>query len=162
MKILGIDPGSSRTGFGLITDHPLQLLKSGVIDLKEKDINKKIFYLASYYEELLTNLKPDLVAIEKIFFTKNTKTAIEVAQARGALVFLTLKNKIRLVEYGPMQVKQTITNYGLADKKAVAKMVAAVLKIDQLKGFDDISDAVAIAITAAHNKSYSQGVDTSL
>ncbi len=150
MKILGIDPGSARVGFGLITDHPLKMLDSGVIDLKEKNINKRFLQLADQFEKLLNKTKPDLVAIEKIFFARNVKTAIDVAQARGVFVYLTLKNKIALAEYGPMQIKQTITNYGLADKKAVIKMVAVMLKIEPIKGFDDISDALAIAITAAH------------
>ena len=154
MKILGIDPGSSRTGYGLITDRPLKLLASGVIDLKEKNLNKKLLKLADGYQKILGDLKPDLVAIEKIFFARNAKTAMEVAQARGVLVYLTVKNKIALTEFTPMQVKQAITNYGLADKKAVTKMVAAILKIEPLKGFDDISDAVAIAITACNLSRY--------
>ena len=156
MKILGIDPGSSRTGYGLITDKPLKLVASGVINLKEKDPNKKIIKLAAEYEAVLKKFKPDLSAIETLFFSRNVKTAIEVSQARGVLVYLTLKNKVALIEYGPMQIKQTIANYGLADKKAVAKMVSAILKIAPIKGFDDISDAIAIAITAANNAPYSQ------
>ena len=150
MKILGVDPGSSRTGYVLITDRPLKLVASVIIDLKEKSLNQKILKLANQYEKILTELRPDLVAIEKIFFAKNTKTAIEVAQARGVLIYLTVKNKIGCTEYTPMQVKQSITNYGLADKKAVIKMVAAILKIEPIKGFDDISDAIAIAITACN------------
>lgn len=154
MTILGIDPGSSRTGYGCITDHPLRFQTAGVIDFKEKDPNKKILILADRYQKLLDTLQPDIVAIEKIFFSRNVKTAIEVAQARGALILLTLKNKIALVEFGPTQVKQAVTNYGLADKKAVAKMVAAILKIDLSRAIDDTTDALAIAITAAHTNQY--------
>lgn len=154
MKILGVDPGSSRVGYGLINDRPLSLIASGVIDIKEKNPNQKIIKLAAKYEDVLEKFKPDLVAIEKLFFSRNVKTGLEVSQARGVLVYLTLKSKVALTEYGPMQVKQTITNYGLADKKAVAKMVSIILKIPPIKGLDDISDAIAIAITAANSSQY--------
>jgi crossover junction endodeoxyribonuclease RuvC len=160
MKILGIDPGFARTGYGLIQDKPLKFLSCGIINLQEKNINKRFFQLGEQYKKLLADTKPDIVAIEKVYFARNAKTAIDVAQARGILVFLTLQNKIPLAEYTPIQVKQATTNYGLADKKAVAKMVVKILKIDPIKKFDDISDALAIAITArAYNRSIS-GRDT--
>lgn len=146
MKILGIDPGTSRIGYGLITDRPLKLLDYGVIEIKEKT-NKKFLLLAEEFKKIVDEFKPDIAAMEKIFFAKNQKTAIEVAQARGIMMFILLEKKIPVSEYGPQEVKRAVTNYGLADKKGVAKLVGKMLGIS-LTGHDDASDALAIAITA--------------
>ena len=149
MITLGIDPGTSRIGYGLINSgNNLKLIDCGLIEIFDKSISK-FSSLADRFEKLIKKTNPDLVALEKIYFARNQKTAIEVAQARGILILLTLQNKIRLIEYGPVEIKQAVTGYGLADKKSVAKMVSRILKIDKIKGPDDISDAVAIAITAA-------------
>ena len=87
MRILGIDPGTSRIGYGLINDRPLKLITYGVIETSEKT-NKKFLTLAEKVEKLINELKPDAAAIEKIYFAKNQKTAIEVAQARGIMMYL--------------------------------------------------------------------------
>ena len=147
MKILGIDPGTARIGYGLITDRPLKLLTYGVIETSEKT-NKKFLTLAVKVRKLIERLKPDAAAIEKIYFAKNQKTAIEVAQARGIIMFLLLEKQIPVAEYGPQEIKSAVTNYGLADKKAVAKLVGKMLNVERLKGYDDASDALAVAITA--------------
>ena len=151
IRILGIDPGSSRCGYGLIEKRgsQLKLLQAGLIEIKETDSSQRLFYLGKDFERLLKKLKPDWVAIEKIFFTKNVKTAIEVAQARGLLIYLTTKYQIPITEFTPNQVKQAITNYGAADKKAVAKMVRLILGKRELKKNDDTTDALAVAITTA-------------
>ena len=153
-RILGIDPGSSRCGYGLIEKRgcQLKLLQAGLIEIKESDPAQRLFYLGRDFERFLKKLKPDLVAIEKIFFAKNVKTAMAVAQARGLLIYLTTKYQIPITEFTPNQVKQTITNYGAADKKAVAKMVKLLLCLDSPSSAfwkDDIFDALAMAITAA-------------
>jgi len=149
MKILGIDPGTSRIGYGLINDRPLKLISYGVIETFEKT-NKKFLTLAEKFEKLIGELKPDAAAIEKIYFAKNQKTAIEVAQARGIMMFLLLEKKIPVAEYGPQEIKSAVTSYGLADKKAVAKLVSKMLGIEKVDGYDDASDALAVAITAAN------------
>lgn len=165
MKILGIDPGSSRTGYALIERQgsQLKLLQAGTIEIKTRNPNEKLFYLAKDFKKLLQKTKPNLVAVEKLFFTKNIKTGIEVAQARGvimaaALEYLSLKIQNSLVEYTPQQIKQAVTNYGAADKKAVAKMVAIILGQPQLKALDDTTDAIAIAITAAGASAFSRNI----
>ncbi|MDP3901713.1 MAG: crossover junction endodeoxyribonuclease RuvC [bacterium] len=153
MKILGIDPGTNRIGYGLINDRPLKLIDYGVLEIKERS-SKKFLLLAEGLERLITDFKPDFAGVEKIYFAKNQKTAIEVAQARGIILYLLLKNKIAFAEYGPQEIKSAVTGYGLADKKAVAKLVAKLLQIDKLHGHDDASDALAIAITAVNNYRY--------
>lgn len=149
MKILGIDPGTSRIGYGLINDRPLKLIDYGVIEIKDKT-NKKFLMLSEKLGELINKFKPDAASVEKIYFAKNQKTAIEVAQARGIIILSLLNKKIPIYEYTPQEVKLAVTNYGLADKKAVAKLVKQLLGIKELKGYDDASDALAIAITAAN------------
>jgi len=149
MKILGIDPGTSRIGFGFISDQPLTLITYGTIEIKEKS-NKKFLLLSERMDELIEELRPNAAAIEKIYFVKNQKTAIEVAQARGIIMLSILKKGIPVSEYGPQEIKRSVTNYGLADKKSVAKLVGKLLNINDLKGYDDASDALAIAITAAN------------
>lgn len=153
MRILGIDPGSSRIGFGLIEKQgsKLRFLKAGTLEIKESDPNQKLFYLAKSFKKLLARSKPQLLGVEKIYFSKNIKTAIEVAQARGVIILLTLENQIPLVELSPQQAKQAVTNYGAADKKAVAKMVSLILNRPLFKELDDATDALAIAIAAANS-----------
>lgn len=150
MRILGVDPGSARVGYGLITDKPLRLIAHGIIDIKEKHPHRRLQQLADAYEALLIELKPEVVAIEKIYFSRNTKTAIDVAHARGALVLLTIRHALTLREYGPLEIKKAVTGYGLADKKSVAKMIAATFRVPPIKGFDDVSDAIAVALTAVN------------
>src|SRR3989304_665974 len=114
MKILGIDPGTARIGYGLITDRPLQLITYGVIEISEKT-NKKFLRLAEEFGKLINELKPDAAGMEKLYFVKNQKTGIEVAEARGVMMYLLMKNKIPVAEYGPQEIKSAVTNYGLAD-----------------------------------------------
>ena len=151
VKILGIDPGSSRLGYGLIEKQGSQLrfLKAGTLEIKEHDLNQKLLYLATDFKKLLASSKPHLVVVEKIYFSKNVKTAIEVAQARGVIIFLTMDRQIPVLEISPQQAKSAVTNYGAADKKAVAKMVSILLKRPSLYKLDDTSDALAIAIAGA-------------
>lgn len=151
MRILGIDPGTSRIGYGFIETDGLKLISYGVIEAKEKTLAEKMVNLSGQLEKLVSDFTPELAAIEKVYFAKNQKTAIDVAQARGAILSLLLQKGISVKEYSPNEVKGNVTGYGLADKKAVAKMVKAILKVADLPGYDDASDALAIAITAANH-----------
>jgi len=148
MIILGIDPGSARVGYGLIKreKNNLEFVSAGLLKISSPDKNERLVELEKSFEKLLTKARPDLAVIEKLFFMKNMKTALEVAQSRGVLTLIIAKRKIPLLEYTPMEIKQGVTGYGLADKKSVAKMVAKILKINKIIGYDDISDALAAAI----------------
>ena len=159
MRILGIDPGTSRIGFGLIeTAGGLRLIDYGVIEAREKTLTEKIANFSKKFERLLKDSNPELAAIEKIFFAKNQKTALSVAQARGVLLAALIAKGIPIVEYGPTEVKSNVTGNGLADKQGVAKMVKSILKISELKGYDDAVDAIAIALTAASHQKLAQGL----
>ena len=156
MKILGIDPGSTRIGYGVIEDtNPLKLIDYGVLEIKEKNLPDRLNALSVVFEELLKKHRPELAGIEKIFFAKNTKTAIDVSHSRGVLLASMQKNRIPILEFTPNEVKLAVSGYGLSDKKAVAKMVIRILNLKELKGYDDASDAIAIALTAGFNKKLS-------
>ena len=154
MRILGIDPGSSRIGFGLLekTGSKLVLLEAGVLEVKERETAMKLKEISRRFAELLTRLAPERIGIEKLFFSKNAKTAIEVAEARGLLLHLSAERVglENISEYTPQQVKVAVTNYGGADKKAVARMAALILKEPPFRLLDDATDAIAIAIATAH------------
>lgn len=151
MLILGIDPGTVRVGFGLIKkDRGLKLVKCGLLKIESKEKNSRLLELESSFQRLIKKEKPDLVALEKLYFLKNQKTGLAVAEARGILILSILKAKIPFVEYSPSQIKSSVAGYGLADKTAVAKMCAKILGIDKIKGLDDVSDALATAITASN------------
>ncbi|PIR88392.1 MAG: crossover junction endodeoxyribonuclease RuvC [Candidatus Harrisonbacteria bacterium CG10_big_fil_rev_8_21_14_0_10_44_23] len=150
MLILGIDPGSTLIGYGLIEDlgDILKPVDYGVLKIKEKDPIKKINELNKRFGEILKKHRIDQVGVEKLFFSKNKKTAIEVAQAKGAILLLLQQKGMRVYEFTPNQVKQSVTGYGNADKLAVAKMVEKILNIENINE-DNTADALAVAITTA-------------
>jgi crossover junction endodeoxyribonuclease RuvC len=148
MKILGIDPGSTRVGYGIIENKGgrLKFIRAGLLKILSKDKAKRLLELEKSFSQLLKKERPDLAVMEKLYFAKNLKTALEVAQSRGVLTLIIVKYKIPLLEYTPLEIKQGVTGYGLADKKSVAKMVSKILKIKKISGYDDVSDALAAAI----------------
>ncbi len=148
MKIIGIDPGSARVGYGVIEkkNNDLKFIRAGLLKISSKDKSERLLEMEKSFSQLLKKEKPDLVILEKLYFVKNMKTALEVAQSRGVLTLTIIKYKIPLLEYTPLEIKQGVTGYGLADKKSVAKMVAKILKIKKINKYDDVTDALAAAI----------------
>ena len=156
MIILGIDPGTAKIGFGAIKKKKnLELIEYGCIttskDLSTAERLEKLFKELS---SLITRLKPDIVAVEEIFFFKNLKTAITVSQARGVILLSAQKKKAQIEEYTPLQVKQAVACYGRADKAQVQKMVKTLLNLEEIPRPDDAADALAIAICCANTKNY--------
>jgi len=160
MIILGIDPGTTRIGFGIISEErkKLSLIGYGVIESSPKqETAKSISDNCKKLAEIIKKYKPEIAGIEKIFFAKNIKTGISVAQTRGALILELTKKNIKIKELSPSEIKKSVTGYGFADKKSVAKMASAILDVKEgLKGHDDASDAVAIAIAVALTKEYGE------
>lgn len=153
MIILGIDPGSTRIGYGLITkEKGLRMVDCGIIGTDRKKSEEQILENARELAKLIKKHRPALVGMEKIYFSKNVKTGIAVAQSRGALLLEIAKHGLPVKELSPSEVKLAVAGYGLADKKAVAKMVKLTLNIpsDALQQYDDATDALAIAIAAAN------------
>jgi crossover junction endodeoxyribonuclease RuvC len=154
MKILGIDPGTATTGFGLITKEGPKLTKidCGVISTsKDLEMPKRLSILFDDLQEIIQTHKPDVVVVEKLFFTNNITTAMTVSQARGIVLLVASQNNIPTAEYTPLQVKMAATGYGKATKKQVQEMVKKILKLSVIPKPDDAADALAIAICHSSN-----------
>jgi len=150
MVILGIDPGTTRIGYGII-EKPKKVRGYGIIEIKKRGLPERLVYLERELEKLIKKYEPEVIAVEKLFFAKNKKTALEVAEARGVIILVAARHKIEIKEPTPIFVKQSVTGYGLADKKAVTKMVERLLNIKDLKKFpDDTADALANAVAAVY------------
>lgn len=149
MRILGLDPGLAILGFGIIDEegNKLKLVDYGIIN-SEPDITfpERLKLLYDDLDFLINRYKPDIVAVEELFYNRNATTAIKVAQARGIQVLCCQQHDLPLYEFTPLQVKQTITGYGRADKKQVQLMVKSLLNMDHMPQPDDAADAIAIAI----------------
>lgn len=150
MRIIGIDPGTGILGFGIIEVNrgKLQLVDGGVIrtPVKEDDAVR----LQTIYDELtdiITQSKPDEMAVEKLFFAQNVTTAMTVAQARGVVLLTGMQANLKIAEYTPLQIKQALTGYGRADKKQIQEMVRVLLNLKIVPKPDDCADAIACAIT---------------
>ena len=149
MKILGIDPCMAIVGYGLIetVNDSINLLTSGSIQTDKKLPDSK--RLLEIYNDLTTvvqKYQPDCASVEELFFFKNQKTIIPVAEARGVILTVLEKLNIPTYSYTPIQVKQVLTGYGRAEKKEVEQMVRLTLQSDKLPKLDDTVDAIAIAI----------------
>lgn len=155
MIYLGIDPGTATTGFGVISQaspkkQEYEILEFGVISTKKTDTDAH--RLQILYEDLsaiIKKYKPDLVGIEKLFFSNNQTTAMTVSQARGVALLACNQAKIPILEFTPLQVKNTLCGYGKADKKQIQSVVQKTFKLKNIPKPDDAADALAIAICAA-------------
>ena len=150
MKILGIDPGMAIVGYSILDfdGKNIELLHSGSIQTKKGE--RESARLLEIFDDInciIEKYQPDVCAIEKLFFFRNTTTVMPVAHARGVILTVLEKFKVPIYEYTPIQVKQTLTGYGRADKKEVEQMVKIALGIDKLPKLDDTIDSIAIAIT---------------
>ncbi|MBU1092448.1 crossover junction endodeoxyribonuclease RuvC [Patescibacteria group bacterium] len=152
--ILGIDPGTATTGFGIARDNKGQVeyIDCGCI-ATSKDIPpaERLLTIQKSLEILIKKYQPGVLAVEKLFFTKNITTAMAVAEARGVILVTAAKHNLEIAEYTPLQVKQTLTGYGKADKQQMQRMVKTILNLQSIPKPDDAADALAIAICAVHH-----------
>ena len=149
MKILGIDPGMAIVGYGIINieNEKLELLTSGSIQTdKTLSDSKRLLEIYNDLTTVVDKYKPDCASVEELFFFKNQKTVIPVAEARGVIITVLEKLNVPTYSYTPMEVKQVLTGYGRAEKKEVEQMVKIALNTDKLPRLDDTVDAIAIAI----------------
>lgn len=153
MTILGLDPGTTTFGYGLIDNinsSNLKVLDYGVIATKPKIPNaQKLFEIYTDLQKIIKKYKPNLISIEKIFYNKNPKTVIAVSEARGVALLLSEQFKIPLVEFTPLQVKNNLVGYGRAEKMQIQKMVQKLLNLKEIPKPDDAADALALAILAS-------------
>lgn len=153
MRILGIDPGYAITGFGAVDydGYKFTPVKFGAITTNAgTDFSLRLLTIYNDLNTLLDEVKPQEIAIERLFFTTNQKTAIDVAQARGVVVLAAMQRGINVNEYTPLQVKQSVVGYGKAEKKQVMEMTRTILKLKNIPKPDDAADALAIAICHGH------------
>ena len=156
MKVLGIDPGYARLGWGVIEviGSRTRMIACGCFETpKEEELGVRLAFLNEELIRIIELYQPNDIAIEELFFAKNTKTAMSVAAARGIILMRGYYHSGRIFEYKPNQVKLATTGTGSADKKQIQYMVTKILGLDTIPKPDDAADALAIAIThAAHTR----------
>ena len=152
MRILGIDPGIGRTGWGVIEvqSAKCKVQSYGCIETKTGMADeKRLEKLFDEISQVIKAEKPDEVAIEELFFNTNAKTALVVGQARGVLLLAASQKNLPIAVYTPLQVKIALTGYGRAEKSQIGQMVKTILKLESIPKPDDTADALAIALTHA-------------
>jgi crossover junction endodeoxyribonuclease RuvC len=155
MRILGIDPGTGILGFGVIQvdKGKCQLVDAGVIRTPvHEDDSVRLLTIYEELTDIIIATKPQMMAVEKLFFARNVTTAMTVAQARGVVLLCGKQAGLELFEYTPMQIKLATTGYGKADKKQVQEMVRVHLGLSEVPKPDDCADALAAAITHAGSR----------
>ena len=157
MRVLGIDPGFARVGWGVleVQNSEFRIQSYGCIETS-KNMDSQDRLVAVYKDvcALIKKNKPDVLAIEELFFTNNAKTAFRVGEARGVIILASAMQKIPVFSYTPLQVKIAVTGYGNADKGQVGRMIKTILKLKDMPKLDDTADAIAVALTHAFTKKF--------
>ncbi len=155
MIVIGIDPGTAITGYGVLEEYPdktLHVVEHGVIRTPSgMDADRRLKILYELLTEKLQTFSPDCAAVEKLYFQKNVRTALNVGQARGVILLALAQIPIPVYEYNPMDIKLAVTGYGMAEKRQVQLMVKALLCMREIPKPDDAADALAVAICHAHS-----------
>lgn len=157
MIILGIDPGVAIVGYAFVffKDNKLSVIDCGCIKTSKKEnFSQRLLQIYHELEILIKKNRPDQVAVESVYFAKNTKTAMKVSEARGVAILAAAENRVKVLEFTPLQVKQALTGYGRASKSQIQEMVKIVLSLKKIPKPDDVADALAIAITCSQTKSF--------
>lgn len=154
MRILGIDPGTGILGFGVIDVKGVQMkmVTAGVITTPaHTPLDERLVDIYDGLMEIIDETKPEVMAVEKLFFAQNVTTAMSVSHARGVVMLAGAKNNLVIEEYTPLQIKQTMTGYGRADKKQIQEMVRRQLGLKATPKPDDCADALATAIMCGYS-----------
>ena len=154
MLVLGIDPGTAITGYGLVheNDEGLALVDCGVITTPaDQPLPQRLQTIYRGLAAIIGQHRPDQVAVEELFFSRNVRTALSVGQARGVVLLAAAEAGLPLHEYKPLEVKQTVAGYGGADKRQVQEMVRLLLRLEEIPEPDDAADAVAVAVCHIHS-----------
>ncbi len=155
MLVIGIDPGTAITGYGLVKEDEtgnLTAIDYGVIQTPAKlAMPQRLVQLYRELKNIMLLHRPESAAVEKLFFQKNVKTAITVGQGRGVAILALAESEITVAEYTPLEIKQSVVGYGSADKAQVQQMVKAILNLDDIPRPDDAADALAVAICHIHS-----------
>ena len=154
MRVLGIDPGSLKSGYGLVDEQQGQLtvVDYGVIrTIPDTPLAQRLLLISARLQELIARHAPDEVAVEDVFVAKNAQSSLKLGQARGAILLTVAQAGLPVAEYTPLEVKQSAVGYGRADKEQVQQMVKALLRLKEIPTPDDAADALAIAICHHHS-----------
>jgi crossover junction endodeoxyribonuclease RuvC len=164
MVVIGIDPGTAITGYGLVrenADGSLEVLAYGAFQTSPDDpMPTRLMQLYRSLTDLLLLHRPDCGAVEKLFFARNVRTALAVGQARGVVLLALEQAGLPIAEYTPLEVKQAVAGYGGADKNQVQQMVRALLGLPDVPQPDDAADALAVAICHVHSARLKGIIDT--
>lgn len=156
--ILGIDPGIAITGYGLIRQQKqtFTLIQAGAITSRAGEpFGERLNKIFDELKKIIKKHQPEVMAVEELFFAKNTKTALKVGQARGVAILAGSQSHLPIKEFTPLQVKQAITGYGFATKLQVQKMIKCLLCLRTIPEPDDVADALAVALCCAYTKEFS-------
>ncbi len=155
MLVIGIDPGTATTGYGLVqenADGSLSVVDFGaILTPSDQSMPERLLELHRQLREILLLHRPQSGAVEKLFFQRNVRTALSVGQGRGVALLALAEAGLPVAEYTPLEVKQAVAGYGGADKQQVQYMVRALLNLDRIPSPDDAADALAIAICHVHS-----------
>jgi crossover junction endodeoxyribonuclease RuvC len=150
MKVLGIDPGIERTGFGIVEEinNEFKVIDYGLVKTSsKKPFEQRLLTIHSELEQIIKVFRPEVAVIEDLFFCKNVKTAFVVGQARGVAVLTASKYGLKYAHFTPLQVKKSVAGYGNADKNQVQQMIKMLLKLEEIPKPDDVADALALCVT---------------
>ncbi len=153
MRVLGIDPGTAITGYAVVeeTEGRLSLVAIGVVDTPAKTpLPARLQRIYAGLRAVISEHAPETAAVEELFFSRNTRTAMSVGEACGVVLLALADAGLSIVEYTPMQIKQAVTGYGSADKRQVQEMVRLLLALPDIPRPDDAADAAAVAICCLH------------
>jgi len=153
MIILGIDPGTTRIGYALLNKESIDdisVLNYGCLEIPGKNQVERLKIISGFIGELVLKYHPEILAIERLFFTKNVKTAFSVSEARGVIINSAAASNLEVLEFTPLEVKMIITGYGKAEKKEIQKMICRILNLEKTPQPDDASDAIAIGLAACY------------
>ena len=153
MIVLGIDPGTARTGYGLVRRDGSRLvaLDFGCLEtIPDRELPERLLLIHQAVSELIEEHRPEVVGVERLFFNKNVQTAFAVGQARGVVLLAAAQAELPVYEYGPHEVKMAVTGYGKAPKDQVQRMVQMILGLSAIPHPDDAADALAVAVCLAN------------
>ncbi len=158
MIILGLDPGLATMGYGVVeklkNDRTVAVDFGVVLTPKDESLPVRLAMLEEGINNILNKFKPEEIAVEELFFSKNITTGIPVAHARGVMLLTCIKYCGRLYEYTPNQIKQSLTGYGKADKLQMQHVVTSLLQLNKIPRPDDAADALAVALCHAHTSRF--------
>jgi crossover junction endodeoxyribonuclease RuvC len=157
MIVLGIDPGTATTGYGVVTDRdsqPSMVTYGAILTPAGQALPDRLITIHNEVLRLIDEYHPEQAAVEQLFFNKNVRTALAVGHARGVVLLALAERNVPIFEYTPLEVKQAVTGNGRADKKQIQEMIKILLELDKIPKPDDAADALAIAVCHFHSARY--------